>query len=95
MGIVDHRARQVVVHHNGQLHNIESARREVGRHEDLQFTLLEICQRLSARSLTKCAVQGAYRDVGASQFFRDMLSGILSGDENQHPGPSIFLNKVT
>ena len=94
VGVVDRRARQVVVHHYRQLRNVQAARGHVGRHHDLDRLHLEILQDLVAFALAQLAMKGLGFDVGLAQLVRDDLGGVLGGDKDQNPIPAFALHQV-
>src|SRR5439155_20259050 len=65
--IVHRRARQVVVHHHGQLRNVDAASGHVRGDDNLQPAGLEVRQTLCARALTQVAVEGFRLDARLAQ----------------------------
>src|SRR5262249_54473107 len=58
MHVVHRRARQVVVHDDGKLRDVDAAGAEVGGDEHLQPAGLELRQHAHARALARIAVEG-------------------------------------
>ena len=92
--VVHGRTRQIVVHHDRQLRDVEPAGGHVRRHEHPHPRRFEIGQRRRARALAEFAVERDGLDPGAAQFFRDVLGRIFRGHENQHPRPRVKLDQI-
>ena len=94
VGVVGRRAGKVVIHHGGQLGNINPACGQIGGHHHLPAFILELLQDLGARALAKPAVKRRCVDACFVELFCDVICGVLGGHENQHPGPLVLLNQV-
>ena len=66
MGVVHRRARQIVIHHRGELHDIQPTRGQISRHQHLHFAGLEIGQRLRTRTLTEFAIECQRLNTGST-----------------------------
>ena len=86
--------RQVVVHDMRQLLDVEAARGDVGCHQHLDLSRLEILERPDARVLALVAMDRVGADAIALQLRREAVGSVLRLAENEHLVPRILLHEV-
>jgi len=75
--------RQVVVDDQGQLRDVEAARRNVGGHQNVDTSGFEVAERPRSRALALVAVNDGGPDAGALEVFTDTIRAALGLAENE------------
>ena len=85
---------QIVVHHVGDAIDIQSARRDIGRDQRLDFARLETAQCIRARRLRFVAVNGRGVDVRAQQAFHHFIRAVFGAGEHNDLVHVVFFDQV-
>ena len=85
--------RQLEVHDVRQLVDVETARGDVRRHQHFDHTLLEIRQRLGARTLALVAVNGGGADAIFAKLIGETVGAVFGAHEHQHLFPVVGLDE--
>ena len=91
--VVDGLRRWVVVDYDRQEFDVDTARGDVGRHEDADLAALDAAQRPVALSLGAVAVQGDGGDAALPELAGQTVSAVLGSGE--HDGALVLLDDVS
>ena len=83
-----------VVHHMGQVVNVDAACGNVGGYQGAQSAASEVGQRLGARALAFVAVQGHGADALFVEEFGHLVGAEFRARKYQHLVPAVLLNDV-
>ena len=92
--VVVGRARQVVVHHGGQLRDVQPTRRQIGGHQHIPLLLFELGQYLRTRPLRHAGVKRRGVQAGLVQLGGHPVGSELGRDEDQHTLPLLLGDQV-
>src|SRR3989338_10438425 len=84
MDVVVKGRRNVIVDDMGHVGNIEPARRDVGRDEDLHAVFLEIFERALSLRLGFVSMNGRWAESFAGKHLSEFLNAVLGASENKH-----------
>jgi hypothetical protein len=84
MDVVLRHVRQLVVHDQRQVVDVEAARRDVGGDQDLELAFLERVERLDARALRLVAVDGGRLEAVLLELPRKARRAVLGAHEAEH-----------
>ena len=93
--VVFRHAGQFVVDHMRQIDDIDAARGNVSRHQNLQVAGLEFLQRTGAGCLALVAVDRQRLDAVLHQLFRQSIGAMLGAGEHQHLKPVAVANQIS
>mmetsp|Transcript_28931 Transcript_28931/g.59218 ORF Transcript_28931/g.59218 Transcript_28931/m.59218 type:complete len:546 (+) Transcript_28931:126-1763(+) len=86
---IGRRARQVVIHHSGQSHDVEAAAGQVGSQQDADLPPLEILEPPGPRILIELPVQFSGLNPGPSEFAGHVLGRVPRRHEDQDAVPLV------
>jgi hypothetical protein len=87
MHVIFGNVRQLEVHHVRQFFDVQTARGDVGGHQDAHRAVLEAGQGARARRLALVAVDRGSLDTGLAQVFGEAVGAALHAREHQHLPP--------
>ena len=94
MDIVFRDIRQLKIDHLRQLVDIDAARGDVRRHQDLQGAILELGQGTGTRRLALVAMDGRRRDLVLEQLLGQLVGAVFGAGKDQHLLPVVMANQV-
>ena len=78
--------REIVVHHVGHAVDVDAAGDDVGGDEDLDFSVLEVLERLEPLFLRAAGVEAGDLHAGEFEEIGEQVRAVLHADEDEHPG---------